>query len=124
MSPPALPGFDLNELIARIEATLKTKPEIQLNAIYDRDEAIVVTGFSLSTLIRAEQKRKLKGRWEGRRRFYLGSDLLRWLKAQSGSCAICGDSDSVEFHEIESGDFLCDTCFRHRPKPDPPKTRR
>lgn len=77
--PPALPGFDLNELIARIEATLKTKPEIQPNAIYDREEAVSVTGFSLSSLIRAEEKGKLKGRHQGRRRYYFGKDLIAYL---------------------------------------------
>jgi hypothetical protein len=40
----------------------------------------MVTGFSLSTLIRAEEAGKLKRRYNGRRRFYLGSDLLRWLQ--------------------------------------------
>lgn len=78
-SPPILRGFDLNDLIARIEASLKTKPEIQPNAIYDREEAVSVTGFSLSTLIRAEEKGKLKGRYQGRRRYYLGKDLLAYL---------------------------------------------
>lgn len=82
MSPPTLPGFDLDELIARIEVKLKPKQEILPNAIYDRDEAIALTGFSLSTFIRAEQKKRLKGRWEGRRRYYLGIDLLTWLKGK------------------------------------------
>lgn len=80
--PPALSGFDLDELIARIEAKLKPKQEILPNAVYDRDEAIAITGFSLSTFIRAEQKRKLNGRWKGRRRYYLGVDLLAWLKGK------------------------------------------
>jgi len=78
--PPAFPGFDLDELIARIEAKFQPKQEILPNAVYDRDEAIAITGFSLSTFIRAEQKRKLNGRWKGRRRYYLGIDLLNWLK--------------------------------------------
>lgn len=81
-SPPALPGFDLEDLIAQLEAKLKIKQEILPNAVYDRDEAIALTGFSLSTFIRAEQKRKLNGRWEGRRRYYLGVDLLTWLKGK------------------------------------------
>lgn len=83
-SPPALPGVDLDEFIVRIEARLKPKQEILPNAIYDRDEAIALTGFSLSTFIRAEQKKRLKGRWEGRRRYYLGTDLLIWLKGKEG----------------------------------------
>ena len=123
-SPPTLPGFDLDELIARIEAKLKPKPQIFPNSVYDREEAITVTGFSLSTLIRAEQRKKLKGRWEGRRRFYLGSDLLHWLGAESESCAVCGASESIEFHENESGKFFCDTCIRQRPKAGLPKGRR
>ena len=85
--PPALSGFDLDGLIAHLEAKLKPKQEILPNAVYDRDEAIAITGFSLSTFIRAEQKRKLKGRWEGRRRYYLGVDLLEWLKGKEGGDA-------------------------------------
>lgn len=57
-----------------------SKQPIFENAVYDRNEASVVTGFSLSTLIRAEESGKLKGRYNGRRRFYLGSDLLKWLQ--------------------------------------------
>jgi len=56
------------------------KQPIIENAVYDRNEASMVTGFSLSTLIRAEEAGKLKRRYNGRRRFYLGSDLLRWLQ--------------------------------------------
>lgn len=82
MLPSTIPGFDLDELITRIEAKLQLKQEILPNAIYDRDEAIALTGFSLSTFIRAEQKKRLKGRWEGRRRYYLGIDLLTWLKGK------------------------------------------
>lgn len=80
--PPALPSFDLEDLIAQLETKLKPKQEILSNAVYDREEAIAITGFSLSTFIRAEQKRKLNGRWEGRRRYYLGTDLLAWLKGR------------------------------------------
>ncbi len=80
--PPAFPGFDLDRLIAHLEAKLKPKQEILPNAVYGRDEAIAITGLSLSTFIRAEQKRKLKGRWEGRRRYYMGNDLLAWLKGK------------------------------------------
>lgn len=82
-APSAQPGFDLDELLAH----LKPKREILANAVYDRDEAIAITGFSLSTFIRAEQKQKLIGRWEGRRRFYFGDDLLKWLKGKEGGNA-------------------------------------
>lgn len=74
------PHFDLEALLERIKESLKPKQEILPNAVYDRDEAIAITGFSLSTFIRAERKNKLNGRWEGRRRYYLGIDLLTWLK--------------------------------------------
>lgn len=80
--PPVLPSFDLDDLVARLETKLKLKQEILPNAVYDRDEAIAITGFSLSTFIRAEQKQKLNGRWKGRRRYYLGVDLLAWLKGK------------------------------------------
>jgi hypothetical protein len=69
-----------------VNLSLEMSQEIQIkrpiieNAVYDRNEASVVTGFSLSTLIRAEEAGKLKGRYNGRRRFYLGSDLLKWLQ--------------------------------------------
>ena len=64
------------------EANRRTsKQPILETAIYGRDEAIAVTGFSLSTLIRAEDAGKLQGRYQGRRRFYFGRDLLRWLEA-------------------------------------------
>lgn len=64
------------------EANTSPKQPILETAIYARDEAIAVTGFSLSTLIRAEQKQKLKARWVGRRRYYLGRDLLAWLTGE------------------------------------------
>ena len=60
-----------------VEPTLK-QPIIE-NAIYERQEAINLTGFSLSTLLRAEKAGKLQRRRVGRRRFYFGIDLLRWL---------------------------------------------
>lgn len=80
--PLTLPHLDLEERFAQLEAKLTQKQEILPNAVYGREEAIAVTGFSLSTFIRAEQKQKLKGRWEGRRRFYLGVDLLNWLQGK------------------------------------------
>jgi hypothetical protein len=48
-------------------------------AVYSRDEAVTVTGFSLSTLLRAEQRGKLKGRYQGRRRYYIGRELLDFV---------------------------------------------
>lgn len=65
-----------------VEANTTTKQPILEKAVYARDEAIAVTGFSLSTLIRAEEKGKLRSRYEGRRRYYLGSDLLAWLDGE------------------------------------------
>jgi len=58
------------------------KQPIIENAVYEREEAIAITGFSLSTLIRAEKSGGLKGRHKGRRRYYLGSDLLKWLQEE------------------------------------------
>jgi len=52
------------------------------NAVYEREEAIAITGFSLSTLVRAEKSGGLKGRHKGGRRYYLGSDLLKWLQEE------------------------------------------
>jgi hypothetical protein len=56
------------------------KQPIVVNAVYEREEAIAITGFSLSTLIRAEKSGELRGRNIGRRRYYLGADLLKWLQ--------------------------------------------
>jgi hypothetical protein len=61
---------------------IRSKQPIIENAVYDRNEAIAITGFSLSTLIRAEEAGKLKGRYSGRQRFYFGSDLLKWLREE------------------------------------------
>jgi hypothetical protein len=63
----------------QIQATIEKQPIIE-NAVYEREEAIAITGFSLSTLIRAEKSGQLLGRNIGRRRFYFGSDLLKWLQ--------------------------------------------
>jgi helix-turn-helix protein len=62
-----------------IQAAVIKQPIIE-NAVYEREEAIAITGFSLSTLIRAEKSGELKGRNIGRRRYYLGADLLKWLQ--------------------------------------------
>ncbi len=61
------------------QAAIIKQPIIE-NAVYEREEAIAITGFSLSTLIRAEKSGELKGRNIGRRRYYLGADLLKWLQ--------------------------------------------
>ncbi len=61
-----------------IRTVTKKQPIIE-NAVYEREEAIAITGFSLSTLIRAEKSGELRGRYKGRRRYYFGADLLRWL---------------------------------------------
>jgi hypothetical protein len=62
-----------------IQSTIKKQPIIE-NAVYEREEAIAITGFSLSTLIRAEKSSELRGRNIGRWRYYLGADLLKWLQ--------------------------------------------
>lgn len=61
------------------QAAIIKQPIIE-NAVYEREEAIAITGFSLSTLIRAEKSGELRGRSIGRRRYYLGADLLKWLQ--------------------------------------------
>lgn len=62
-----------------IQDTIKKQPIIE-NAVYEGEEASAITGFSLSTLIRAERSGGLRGRYIGRRRYYLGADLLEWLQ--------------------------------------------
>jgi hypothetical protein len=62
-----------------IQAVTIKQPIIE-NAVYEREEAIAITGFSLSTLIRAEKAGELKVRNKRRRRYYLGIDLLKWLQ--------------------------------------------
>jgi hypothetical protein len=63
----------------QIQTKIEKQPIIE-NAVYERVEVIAITGFSLSTLIRAEKSGQLLGRNIGRRRYYLGSDLLKWLQ--------------------------------------------
>jgi hypothetical protein len=70
------------ELIADSNQQLTDKRPIIENAVYDRQEAVIVTGFSLSTLIRSEENGDLKGRYRGRRRYYLGKDLLAYLAGE------------------------------------------
>gem|GEM_PF-3596804 len=72
-----MPEVDVNI----VNAPLIKQPIIE-NAVYEREEAIAITGFSLSTLIRAEKSGGLRGRHKGRRRYYLGSDLLKWLQEE------------------------------------------
>jgi hypothetical protein len=62
-----------------------TKQPILENAVYDREEATSVTGFSLSTLIREEGRGRLKARRQSRRVYYLGRDLLAWLAPEGGT---------------------------------------
>ena len=62
-----------------IQATINKQAIIE-NAVYEREETIAITGFSLSTLIREEKSGRLRGRNIGRRRYYLGADLLKWLQ--------------------------------------------
>lgn len=63
----------------------RTKQPIISSAPYDRQETIAVTGFSLSTLIREEERGNLKPRRKGRRVYYMGHDLLEWLSADGGA---------------------------------------
>lgn len=76
-----LPDFDIDALVVRIEQSLKAiiKQEILPNAVYDRDQAVKLTGFSHRTLIRAENRGELAKRYRGRNRYYMGADLLAWL---------------------------------------------
>ena len=72
----------MSEIDVNVISARPVKQPIIENAVYEREEAIAITGFSLSTLIRAEKSGGLKGRHKGRRRYYLGSDLLRWLQEE------------------------------------------
>jgi hypothetical protein len=88
-NPTALfqpPGCDLDELIRRIKEALQpsTKREILPNAVYSRDELANITGFSLSTIIRAEESDTLIVRYKGRRRYIVGADALQWLAGRTG----------------------------------------
>ena len=72
----------MSEMDVNVISSSPVKQPIIENAVYEREEAIAITGFSLSTLIRAEKSGGLKGRHKGRRRYYLGSDLLKWLQEE------------------------------------------
>lgn len=101
------------DILAEANRQSSKQPIIE-TAIYDRDEAIAVTGFSLSTLIRAEDSGKLRGRYQGRRRFYFGRDLLAWLTGE-GNCDLCGDNlaDSISPTATSTG-IRCTTCANYR----------
>ena len=68
-------GIDLSDdnSIARVKPIFPT-------GIYDQQQAEQVTGLSTSTLFRAVDKGKLRVRRAGRKRLYLGSDLLDFVK--------------------------------------------
>jgi len=72
----------MSEVDVNIVNASPIKQPIIESAVYEREEAIAITGFSLSTLIRAEKSRGLKGRHKGKRRYYLGSDLLKWVQEE------------------------------------------
>lgn len=68
-------GFDLTEqdAIAHVRPIFPT-------AVYDQKQAEEITGLSTSTIFRAVDAGKLTCRRAGRRRLFLGSDLLSYLK--------------------------------------------
>lgn len=74
------------EVMSEANEQLTIKQPIIETAVYDRQDAVKVTGFSLSTLLRSEEKGKLKGRYQGRRRYYLGKDLLAFLAGGDDGC--------------------------------------
>ena len=57
-----------------------TKAPINPDAFYSRREAAKVLGLAEITLLRNEQKEKLKAARAGRRVLYRGSELIRWLE--------------------------------------------
>jgi hypothetical protein len=71
------------EIFAEAKQPTFKQPIVE-NAPYNRKEATDLTGFSLSTLIRAEERGKLKPRRQGRRVYYMGADILSWLNAEEG----------------------------------------
>ena len=68
-------GIDLSNdnAIAQVKPIFPT-------AIYDQQQAEDVTGLSTSTLFRAVDNGRLRLRRAGRKRLYLGSDLLEFVK--------------------------------------------
>jgi hypothetical protein len=73
----------MSEMDVDVISSSPVKQPIIENAVYEREEAIAITGVSLSTLIHAEKSGGLKGRHKGRRRYYLGIDLLKWLQEEN-----------------------------------------
>lgn len=53
-------------------------------AVYDQQQAEAVTGLSTSTIYRAVEKGKLRVRRVGRKRVFLGSDLLALFERGEG----------------------------------------
>jgi hypothetical protein len=74
--------FFMSEIDVNVISSSPVKQPIIENAVYEREEAIAITGFSLSTLIRTEKSGRLRGRHKGRRRYYLGIDLLKWFQEE------------------------------------------
>lgn len=85
-SPQFQQIFSVEDLLTRIEQIIKkaVKQPILPDAIYNYDELSEVTGFSLSTIIRADRKGSLLGRYQGRRRYFVGKDVLSWLADREG----------------------------------------
>jgi hypothetical protein len=75
----------MSEVLLEANPQPIAKQPIIETAPYDRQETIAVTGFSLSTLIREEERGNLKPRRKGRRVYYMGSDLLAWLSREGGA---------------------------------------
>lgn len=103
----------MTDVLVAANKSFAKQPIIE-TAVYGRDDATAVTGFSRSTLIRAEDAGKLRGRYQGRRRFYLGRDLISWLTAES-NCELCGDTlaDSIS-PTVTPTDTRCSTCANYR----------
>jgi predicted nucleic acid-binding Zn ribbon protein len=72
-------AMKIDEAVERILAAIGHKQEILPNAVYCREEVVEITGFSVSTVIRAENKGKLNARHVCERPHYMGSDVLEWL---------------------------------------------
>ncbi len=101
------------DVLAEANRQPNKQPIIE-TAVYRRGDAIAVTGFSLSTLIRAEDAGKLRGRYAGRRRFYFGRDLIAWL-AGAGNCELCGDNlADASSPTAMPTDTRCSTCANYR----------
>lgn len=71
------------QLESEIVATPSIKSSINPDAYYSRREAAAALGLAPITLLRNEQREKLKAARVGRRVLYRGSELIRWLEAGS-----------------------------------------